>query len=57
MFLVFTEEIAFKHFLFINVTKSKVFFSVITQTSKNENLKYFKDYDVYLINVFKRVIL
>ena len=39
IFLAFTEEIAFKHFLFMNITKFRGFFyySGITQTLKSEN--------------------
>ena len=45
-FLVFTEEIAFKHFLFINITKLRFFlFFMITQTLKE------------LQNYFGRLIL
>ena len=61
--LVFTEEIAFQHFLFINITKyllililespGSLYSLVITQTLKSEKRKYFKDSDVYLINVFR----
>ena len=61
--LVFTEEIAFKYFLFINITKhllililqnpGSLYSLVITQTLKSEKRKYFKDSDVYLINVFR----
>ena len=57
-FLVFNKTIAFKHFLFINTTKLRflLFFSD-HQTLKSENWKSFKDFDVYLINVFRRVII
>ena len=61
--LVFTEEIAFKHFLFINITNyfltlilqspGSLYSLVITQTLKSEKRKYFKDSVVYLINVFR----
>ena len=57
--LVFTEEIAFKHFLFINITNylliltlqspGSLYSLVITQTLKSEKRKYFKDSVVYLI--------
>ena len=54
LFLVFIEENAFKHFLYVNITKFRLFlfFSYDTdhaQTSTSENGKSFKDYDVYLI--------
>ena len=53
-FLVFIEENAFKHFLYVNITKLRLFlfFSYNTdhaQISTSENWKSFKDYDVYLI--------
>ena len=49
IFLVFTEEIVFKQFLFINITKFRLFlFFSDTQTWKSENSKFFKDYDAYL---------
>ena len=51
IFLVFNEEIAFKHFLFMILQSSDSFyFSVITQTLKSENWKSFKDYDFRLLN-------
>ena len=37
-FVVFTEEIAFKHFLFTNITKFRGFFCDGTQALKSENL-------------------
>ena len=52
IFLVFTEQITFKHFIFIKITKSKVFL-FFSDHINSENWKFFKDYDVYLINVFR----
>ena len=51
IFLVFTEETAFKHFLFINITKSRFFllFSDHTDIKKSK----LKNFYVYLINVFR----
>ena len=45
--IVFTEGIAFKHFLLANMTKFRGFFV---------KWKSFKDHNVYIINFFKRVI-
>ena len=59
IFLVFTEEIAFKQFLFINITKFRLFlFFSGTQTWKSENSKFFKDYDAYLkSHLPKKIVL
>ena len=51
-FLVFTEEIAFKYFQFINITKFR-FFLFLCDHADIKKWKSFKEYDVYIIIIFR----
>ena len=56
LFFAFTEEIAFKHFLFINVTKFK-FFLFCSDEADMKKWNSVKYYDVYIISFLDWVIL
>ena len=53
-FFVFTEEITFKYFLFINITKFR-FFLICSEEADMKSLNSFKDYDVHIINFFRLI--
>ena len=53
VFLVFIEIALSIFYLQILQSSGFFYFSVITPTLKSENWRSFKDYDVYLINVYR----
>ena len=55
-FVIFTEKVAFKHILFTKITKFRVFLFCSDDTDMTR-WNSFKDYDVYIINSFRWVIL